>query len=440
MPFNLLLKCSTLQCFTFAYMAPKFFTFILFWAVVSLLLDAYVFIALRQVLPINSISKKFILTFYLVLAIIAILLLVSGFFIDINTINKSLRNAMMMYFVAFILFKLLFSFFLFIDDALRVCRWITARFFTYKSDTLQPFNISRFKFFTLMGGALSLIPSLALVYGAIFNPYNYRFRRVSVVFDNLPPSFHNSKWIQLSDIHSGSFTQTKPLIDVVEKINEEKAEGIFFTGDLVNTYATEITPYIDIFKNLKATQGVYSVLGNHDYGDYSFWKSSEAKQENFQLLLDNQAAMGWKLLKNEHAIIEKNNEKIAILGCENWSNHLRFPKHGDVQKTKANMPEVPFKILLSHDPSHWEAQITTAHTDIDMTLSGHTHGFQFGIEIPGFIKWSPSQYAYKQWAGIYQKGKQYLYVNRGFGFLGYPGRVGILPEVTVFTLKRSDMS
>jgi predicted MPP superfamily phosphohydrolase len=415
-------------------MAAKFYSFIVFWGIVSILLDCYIYIALKQVLSGNLLAKKIVLFTYLSFAAINFLIIASGFFVDINTINKGFRNAIMMYFVGFLLFKFLFSFFLFVGDAIRLGQWIVGRFFTNNQDSIHPFSISRFKFFTLITASLSLIPSAALVYGAVFNPYNYRFKRTTITFDNLPEAFENSKWIHISDIHSGSFTQKQPLIDVVNKINEERADGIFFTGDLVNTYASEVEPYIDIFKELKATHGVFSSLGNHDYGDYSFWKTKEAKVENFNKLIENHALMGWKLLKNEHAIIEKNNQKIGIVGVENWSSHLRFPKHGDMEKSKMGMPEVPFKILMSHDPSHWEAQILKNHNDIDLMLSGHTHGFQFGIEIPGFIKWSPSQYIYKQWAGLYNQGKQYLYVNRGFGFLGYPGRVGILPEITVLTL------
>jgi predicted MPP superfamily phosphohydrolase len=255
-----------------------------------------------------------------------------------------------------------------------------------------------------------------------------------MAFDNLPASFKGLKIVHISDIHSGSFTNKDAVMKGVKKIIDEKADLILFSGDLVNDRATEMEEYIDAFSQLKAPLGVYSTFGNHDYGDYASWPiNGISKEQNLLNLAKVHADLGWRLLMNEHVVLEKNGEQIALLGIENWSNKARFPKHGRMDLAYAGAEKYPFKILMSHDPSHWDAQVVPQYTDVDLTFSGHTHGMQFGIEIPGF-HWSPVQYVYKQWAGLYEEGKQKLYVNRGFGFIGYPGRVGILPEITVIEL------
>jgi predicted MPP superfamily phosphohydrolase len=215
---------------------------------------------------------------------------------------------------------------------------------------------------------------------------------------------------------------------------EQNADIIFFTGDLVNNESKEVLPFIDVLGKIKAPMGVFSTLGNHDYGDYITWESQAAKSQNLEDLKHTHAAMGWKLLMNEHVALKKGDAEIALLGIENWGGNLNFPKYGDMKKAHEGTEKYPVKLLLSHDPSHWNMQVTEEFKDVDITFSGHTHGFQFGIEIPGLIKWSPSQFVYKQWAGLYSKEKQHLYVNRGLGFLGYPGRVGIMPEITVMEL------
>jgi predicted MPP superfamily phosphohydrolase len=278
---------------------------------------------------------------------------------------------------------------------------------------------------TMLGG---------FVYG-ISNRYRYHVRRVSLKFDELPAAFKGLKIVQVSDIHSGSFDSPKAVQRGVQLALDEKPDLIFFTGDLVNNKSDEIVPYMSIFSQLKAPMGVYSTLGNHDYGDYVEWPSKQAKVANLERLKSIHGQMGWKLMMNEHVVLERGDDKIAIVGIENWGAKAGFPKYGDMQRAYAGLPEknIPFKILLSHDPSHWDHQVQQEYPDIQLTLSGHTHGMQFGVEIPGF-KWSPVQYMYKNWAGLYQQGKQYLYVNRGFGFLGYPGRLGILPEITVIEL------
>ncbi len=281
-----------------------------------------------------------------------------------------------------------------------------------------------------IGGALAS----GLVYG-ISNRYDYRIRRVKVPLKNLPDGFKGLRIVQLSDIHSGSFDDRDAVLRGIELINREKPDIVLFTGDLVNNKAPEIEPYLDIFSRITAPLGVYSVLGNHDYGDYVHWESDEAKRHNLDRLKQHQSSMGWRMLLNEHVVLQRGSDKIALVGVENWGAKANFAKYGDLQKAMQGLEsqDIPVKILMSHDPSHWDSQVRKDFPDINLTLSGHTHGMQFGIEIPG-LKWSPVQYLYNEWAGLYQKGDQFLYVNRGFGFLGYQGRLGILPEITVMEL------
>ena len=265
--------------------------------------------------------------------------------------------------------------------------------------------------------------------------HDYRVRRQTVKLPNLPASFDGLKIAQLSDIHSGSFFNKKAVRGGVEMVLAEKPDVIFFTGDLVNNEASEVMEYIDVFNKLKAPLGVYSITGNHDYGDYHRWASAEAKQKNFNDLKEAHRLLGFDLLMNQHRFLESGGEKIAIIGIENWGGR-GFAKYGKLDEAYRGTEEASVKLLLSHDPSHWDAQVRPLYHDIDLMFAGHTHGFQFGVELGNF-KWSPSQYAYKQWAGLYQEGSQYLYVNRGFGYLGYPGRIGMPPELTIIELKRA---
>ncbi|MEO1413363.1 MAG: metallophosphoesterase [Bacteroidota bacterium] len=286
---------------------------------------------------------------------------------------------------------------------------------------------------------VSLIPLVLLTYGMIRNPYRYRVFREKVPLPNLPEELVGLKIVQISDIHSGSFTQREPIKEAIRLINAERADLVFFTGDLVNSVAAEMHPFVDIFDKIEARYGVYSILGNHDYGDYHAWESVAAKRENFQNLLATHRRMGWDLMLNEHRLLDIRGHRIAVIGVENYSASARFHKYGDLSRAYAGTEGASLKLLLSHDPSHWEAEVTQrpAFSDIAITFSGHTHGMQFGIEIPGWWRWSPIQYVYRKWAGLYREGKQYLYVNRGLGFLGYPGRVGILPEITVVELEKA---
>jgi len=295
-------------------------------------------------------------------------------------------------------------------------------------------GISRSEFLTKAGIVVAAAPLMPLSWGIISGAYNYKIRRQKIYLPNLPAAFDGIRIGQVSDIHSGSFYNKKAVTGGVELLLAEKPDIVLFTGDLVNNLSNELRDYQDIFSKVKAPLGVYSVLGNHDYGDYHFGReSSPAKDKNLADLIDAQRIMGWDLLLNEHRTIRVGNEEIAIVGVENWGTG-RFPKHGDLGAALQGTEDIPVKLLLSHDPSHWRAQVLP-QSDVDVTFSGHTHGMQFGVRTE-HLKWSPVQYIYKEWAGLYREQNQQLYVNTGFGFLGYPGRVGILPEITIFELIR----
>ena len=278
------------------------------------------------------------------------------------------------------------------------------------------------------------IPFFMLTYGIFRNRYRYKVFKEKVKIERLPKVLEGLKIVQISDIHSGSFTRKKPVRQAIDLINQQKADLVFFTGDLVNNVAEEMQPFMDVFDKIRSKYGVFSITGNHDYGDYVRWESMEAKQENFNNLIGTHQKLGWNLLLNENKIISINGEKVAIIGVENYSAHPRFSKYGNLTEAYKGSEEASLKLLLSHDPTHWEYETLKLFKDIAVTFSGHTHGMQFGIEIPGWFKWSPVKFVYKEWAGLYESNNQYLYVNRGLGFLGYPGRVGILPEITVMEL------
>jgi predicted MPP superfamily phosphohydrolase len=296
------------------------------------------------------------------------------------------------------------------------------------------FDNSRSMFMAQFAILTGSIPFILLTYGVLRNRYRYKIFRQKVQIDGLHPALEGLKIVQISDVHSGSFTEKNGIKRGIDMINEQTADFVFFTGDLVNNAASEMRPFKNIFNQIRAKYGVYSVTGNHDYGDYVRWENMENKRANFNNLLETHREMGWDILMNEHRIIDIQGANVAVIGVENYSGNPRFPKYGDLSKAYQGMEGADLKLLLSHDPSHWKYEVTKQFTDIDITFSGHTHGMQFGIEIPGWFKWSPIKYVYKEWAGLYQVGQQYLYVNRGFGFLGYPGRVGILPEITLMEL------
>lgn len=320
------------------------------------------------------------------------------------------------------------------EDIIRIVLGLYDRLVTTKETFYLP---SRRKFISQLALGLAAIPFTSLLYGMYKGKYRFRVLDYVLHFEDLPDAFDGYKITQISDIHSGSFDNRKKIEYGVNLINAQKSDAIIFTGDMVNNKASEMLPWADLFSQLKANDGVYSVLGNHDYGDYIDWSSPDAKAQNLADLVQLQKDMGYNLLLNESRFIERNGQRIALMGVENWGKG-GFKKAGDLQKTKANVAPDDFKILMSHDPSHWEAEVLKDDYHFHLTLSGHTHGMQFGIEIPGWIKWSPVKWRYKQWAGIYEELGQYINVNRGFGYLGYPGRVGIWPEVTVITLKKGE--
>jgi predicted MPP superfamily phosphohydrolase len=324
---------------------------------------------------------------------------------------------------------------LFVDDITRGIKWFASLFQDTPTEKLPGEAITRSDFLSKTALIAAAVPFGAMTYGVISGAHDYRIRRQTLKLPNLPKSFEGIRIAQLSDIHSGSFFNKRAVRGGVEMLLAEKADVIFFTGDLVNNEAAEVKDYIDVFNKLNAPLGVYSVTGNHDYGDYFRWPSMEAKRRNFKDLTEAHRLLGFDLLMNENRTIELGGEKLTILGIENWGGR-GFAKYGKLDEAHKGTEDAAVKLLLSHDPSHWDAQVRPQYADIDVMFSGHTHGFQFGVELGNF-KWSPSQYAYRQWAGLYQEGSQYLYVNRGFGYIGYPGRIGMPPEITIFELKRS---
>jgi predicted MPP superfamily phosphohydrolase len=348
--------------------------------------------------------------------------------------SKVFRNYVFAIIAGLFFAKLIAALFFLVDDGRRLMMWMSSKLFAdsgaHFADNAD--TIPRSTFLSWLGLGLGTTLFGTLLYG-FKNKYHYEIKKVQLTFANLPTAFKGLKIVHISDIHSGSFQDKQAVQHGVDMIQQQQADIILFTGDLVNDRYEEMDDYIEVFNQLKAPLGVYSTLGNHDYGDYINWSTEADKKKNLEQLKQVHTQLGWRLLMNEHIILEKNKEQIALLGIENWGAKGRFPKYGKMEEAYAGAEKYPFKILMSHDPSHWDAEVRIKYPDIDLMLSGHTHGFQFGIDNP-YFKWSPVQWMYKQWAGLYETGKQKLYVNRGFGFIGYPGRVGILPEITVIEL------
>lgn len=403
---------------------------------ISALMDTYIFQAIKAVSQSASPKTKTIIyIIYWSLSVLVMITFLIFLFADHNLLGRQFRTYLFATAIGLFLSKMIIVVFLFIDDIRRLVQWSAGKLFFNRTDVdgMSGDGITRSTFLSWLGLAAGGTLFGTLLYG-FSNKYNYNVKRIQLAYDNLPAAFKGLKIVHISDIHSGSFTDKKAVAHGVEKILNEKPDLILFTGDIVNDRATEMEEYMDVFNKLKAPLGVYSTFGNHDYGDYVSWPyNGISKDKNLENLKKVHADLGWKLLMNEHVVFEKDGSQIALLGIENWSNKGRFPKHGRMDLAHADTAKYPFKILMSHDPSHWDAQVRPHYPDVDLTLSGHTHGMQFGIEIPGF-KWSPVQYMYKQWHGLYEDGKQKLYVNPGYGFIGYPGRVGVLAEITVIEL------
>ncbi len=402
---------------------------------IMLLLDFYVYQAVKTVSQNASNQTKIIVFYsYWIVSALTLTCLLSLPYITALQTNKIFRNYIFAILLGLFFAKLIGSVFFLVDDFRRLILFVINKIrFSNPDLSISTGNeISRSTFISWLGLALGGTLFGTLLWG-FSNKYKYEIRRIALSFPNLPNSFKGLKVIHISDIHSGSFNDKVAVQRGVDMILKEKPDLILFTGDLVNDRHEEMFDYKEIFSRLNAPMGVFSTLGNHDYGDYTSWPSEMAKKQNLENLKQLQKAMGWRLLMNEHVVFERNGEKIALLGIENFGAKGRFPKYGRMQDAYPGTEKISFKILMSHDPSHWDYQVKKEYKDIDLMLSGHTHGMQFGLENP-YFKWSPVQWMYKQWAGLYEDGKQKLYVNRGFGFIGYPGRVGIMPEITVLEL------
>ena len=327
--------------------------------------------------------------------------------------------------------KLVVLIFMFGED---IYRWILKLISAVTSGNTMPLA-GRRKFISQISLGLAAIPFMSFIYGIVQGKYNYKVLKYQLTFKDLPEAFDGFTITQISDIHSGSFTNKEKIQYGVDLINEQKSDIMLFTGDIVNNKADEMDNWIAVFDKLEAKEGKYSILGNHDYGDYMDWDNPQDKIDNFQKVKDIHQKIGFDLLLDEHRYLEKDGQKIALLGVENWGKG--FNQAGDLKRAAIGVEKEDFKILMSHDPSHWEEKVKKDPFNYQLTLSGHTHGLQMGIEIPGWFKWSPSKYAYKQWAGLYKEADRVINVNRGFGYHAFPGRVGIWPEITVIELKKS---
>ena len=407
-----------------------------FFAAFVLAIDFYFFQAFKSILPDFGFGRKLAVYAFWSFTLFSVL---NFFFFRILGQTHMPRLFLLFSFSSFFIVyfsKIIVIVFLLLED---VSRLGILSFLWVKSKVIHepiPFSPTRSVALSKIAMGIAAVPLVSLIYGMVKGAHFYHLKSISLKLKNLPSSFEGLKIVHISDIHSGSFYNKEAVMKGVQMVIDQKPDLIFFTGDLVNNESIEFEDYVDIFSKIKAPLGIFSVLGNHDYGDYKNWSSKEEKIANFQHLKDLQKSIGWQLLMDEHVKIEKGGEEIGIIGIQNWSAKGRFPKYGNLKKAYSGTEALPVKLLLSHDPSHWEAEVIPHYKDIGAMFSGHTHGMQFGIEIPG-LKWSPVQYMYKQWAGLYTEKDQQLYVNRGFGFIGYPGRVGIWPEITAFTLTKA---
>ena len=302
-----------------------------------------------------------------------------------------------------------------------------------------PFFPSRRRFLSLLATGLAAIPFFSMLYGITKGKYQYTVSKLKLTFPDLPAAFDGFKIVQISDIHAGSFDDAEEVAKGAELINEQNPDLVVFTGDMVNSDKNEVDGFINIFAGIKAAYGKFAVLGNHDYYGVPEEEEGASEQdivEYWEDFFSKYEQMGFQMLNNITRFIEKDGEKFALTGVENWGAGRWFPKKGDLDKALTDVTDDDFCVLLSHDPSHWDEKVIPHSKKVNLTLSGHTHGMQFGIKMPGF-KWSPVQYRYPRWAGLYEEAQQYLYVNTGFGFLAFPGRVGMWPEITVIELVRA---
>ena len=400
---------------------------------ITLVMDYYGFTAVRIAFQASSDrTKTLAYLFYFGLTAFVLIYFILGLIYNFRENSTPVTRFMTGIFMGIFVSKLILVLFLLLEDSTRL--------FSYTYNTLvkpnQKLHTSRRQFLDSIFLGIAGLPFLAFIHGMVKTAHDYKLWKVKVPIKNLPAALEGLKIIQISDIHSGSFSDKEPLKKAVELINSLKPDLFFFTGDLVNNKASEYLPYIEVFKDIKAEYGQFSILGNHDYGDYLEWDTPGLKNENFQSVKDYHRQSNWDLLCNENRILDIRGEKLALIGVENWGAKMHFTRQGNLKKAYRGVEEITTKILLSHDPSHWDAEVREQCQDIQLTLSGHTHGMQFGVENKWF-RFSPVQWFYKQWAGLYSEADQHIYVNRGFGYIGYPGRIGIRPEIAVLTLMKT---
>lgn len=403
-----------------------------FFIILYLALGVYTLQALKTAFRFPWVHFTYLVLFFLVLGNFIYQFTFGNSEGNVLSISKSYAFGLLLTLITFNVITVLF---LFSEDIFRFIPAIYQKYFGIDKNFSFP---ERRRFLSMLALGIAAVPFGALLYGMYKGKYNFKVLKYTLEFDDLPEAFNGYQITQISDVHSGSFDNKEKVEYAIGLINEQKSDVLFFTGDMVNNKTEEMHPWKALFATLEAKDGKYAILGNHDYGDYVAWNSEAEKQQNLEDLKQLQKEIGFDLILNDHRYLVKGEDKIALVGVENWGRG-GFKKAGDLTKASKNIKKDDFKILLSHDPSHWEDVVLKDDYHYHLTLSGHTHGMQFGIEIPGFIKWSPASWRYKHWAGIYKELGQYINVNRGFGFLGYPGRVGIWPEITVITLKKKGL-
>lgn len=409
--------------------------------ILLLAVDIYLWYSLRKKIFAFKTFPRVIITILYWLPLAAFVTLTSiSYFHNVHLFDSALISYLLGITMVSYVAKLLTVVFFFSADIYRVVvfafRHLRAKK-TGRPASQESAGMSRGKFLRTIGLATGGVLFSGMLIGMVKWAHDFRVRSIGLRLPKLPSGFEGLRIVQISDLHLGSWASVKPVEEAVEIINSLDPDLVLFTGDLVNYSTEEAFRFGNALKELRAQYGVYAVLGNHDYGDYVNWPTEEARVQNMEQLDRFFKDINWKLLRNEHVMIRQDRDELALIGVENWGKSRRFPKLGNIRKALKGAEDAPVKILMSHDPSHWEREISTKHHDIDLTLSGHTHGFQFGVELKNF-RWSFAQYAYKYWAGLYELNHsgqhQYLYVNRGLGMIGYPGRVGILPEITLITL------
>jgi predicted MPP superfamily phosphohydrolase len=413
------------------------FKIFLIIAAISLLLDWYVFNGIKTFTnDWQSVRLRQLVNFgYLVISVGVTLLFLLGFG-SFSTAKgmTPFHEWVLSIFLTFFFTKIFFVLILFLGDIGRFFYGIVNNIAKPKGKVIEPFFPARRKFISEIAILVAAVPFSSFFYAMLKGKYDFKVHRKTIYYDDLPDAFDGFTITQVSDIHSGSFDNTEAVQRGIDLAKAQKSDLFVFTGDLVNNAAWEIEPYIERFGQLKAPYGQFSILGNHDYGDYIEWDSEAEKAANLDKLKGHHKELGYRLLLDENVVIEKGGQKISLIGVQNWGKG--FIQIGDLDKALKGVDKDAFKILLSHDPTHWEEKVRFNPTTVHLTLSGHTHGAQFGVEIPGF-RWSPVQYRYLDWAGLVNEKNRYLYVNRGFGFLAFSGRLGIWPEITVITLKKT---